>query len=359
LLRKIFPDATYITFDDPFQVVQAEGSPKEFMAQFSGQVILDEIQYVPSLFRQIKQVIDEDRSNGRFLLIGSQSFHLGQMGSESLAGRLALLELCPLGASELTNAGINKSIDSMIFKGGFPEIWGRDVDPAEWYPAFIATYLQRDIRTLSQVADLSAFSRFLRALSLRSTSLLNYADLSRDVGISPNTAKNWVSLLSSSGVVSLVEGWSSNPTSRLVKSTKLYLNDTGLLCALLGFRSVETMASSTLFGSVWETWCLCQIRTWLSNRGRLHGNLFYWRTKDGKEVDFIFEEDQKIYAFECKSKELPDANDIRGLRLLKFSMPRTVIHSTILCRTPMYIPLMKDLDVALDNGCHLDRIFKE
>ncbi len=157
----------------------------------------------------------------------------------------------------------------------------------------------------------------------------------------------------------MVEGWSSNPTLRLVKSSKLYFNDTGLLCALLGFRSVEALLSSTLFGSVWETWCLCQIRTWLSNRGRLHGNLFYWRTKDGKEVDFIFEEDQKIYALECKSKELPDTNDIKSLRLLKLSMPQREVHSTILCKTPTFVSLVKDLDVALDNACHLDRAFGE
>lgn len=359
LLRRIFPDAQYITFDDPFQVIQAEGSPREFMAQFTGQVILDEIQYVPTLFRHLKLVIDENRTNGRFLLTGSQSFQLGQMGSESLAGRLAIMELSPLGASELEKAGITDALEVMLFRGGFPELWNSDIDPTDWYPAYISTYLQRDLRSLSQVADLTAFSRFLRALALRSASLLNYADLSRDVGISPNTAKHWVSLLASSGVATLVEGWSANPTSRLVKSAKLYFNDTGLLCALLGFRTSKAMLDSTLFAAVWETWCLAQIRTWLLNRGRLHENLFYWRTKDGKEVDFVFEEDQKLYALECKSKELPDAGDTRGLKLLIESVPDTKVISTILCRTALFIPNMKNLNVALDNGSHLDRIFGE
>lgn len=359
LLRRIFPDAQYITFDDPFQVIQAEGSPREFISRFSGQVILDEIQYVPSLFRYLKLVIDENRMNGRFLLTGSQSFKLGQMGSESLAGRLAIIELSPLGASELHNSGIAEDLEKMIYRGGFPELWISDTDPTDWYPAYISTYLQRDLRALSQVADLTAFSRFLRALALRSASLLNYADLSRDVGISPNTAKHWVSLMASSGLATLVEGWSANPTSRLVKSPKFYFNDTGLLCALLGFRSSRSMMDSSLFGVVWETWCLAQIRTWLLNRGRLHENLFYWRTKDGKEVDFVFEENQKIYALECKSKELPDMDDVRGIKLLRQSVHEIEVLAAILCRTPMFIPNILNVNVALDNGSHLEHFFGE
>jgi len=357
LLRRSFPDAQYITFDDPFQVLRAEGSPKDFVSQLSGQVILDEIQYVPSLFRYLKMAIDEHRVNGRFLLTGSQGFHLGQMGSESLAGRLGIMELPPLGASELRRAHTEASMEEMLFRGGFPEIWSGGAAPTDWYPAYISTYLQRDLRALSQVADLTAFSRFLRALALRAASLLNYADLARDVGISPNTAKHWTSLLVSSGVASPLEGWSANPTSRLVKAPKLYFNDSGLLCALLGFRSARAMLESSLFGAVWETWCFAQIRTWLLNRGRLQGNLYYWRTKDGKEVDFIFEEDRKIHAMEGKAKEIPDAADAQGLALLRRSFKDQEVAAAILCRSPQFVPDAPGLNASLDDCSHLDRIF--
>jgi len=355
LLKRVFPQYTYVTFDDPFQVLKAEGSPREFIQEISSPVILDEIQYVPFLFRYIKMEIDRNRENGKFLLTGSQSFQLGNLGSESLAGRMSILELSTLGASELLTHDPTTTLESLMFKGGFPEIWSNTVDPVDWYPSYISTYLQRDIRSLVQVADLNTYSRFLRATALRTGSLLNYADLARDVGISPNTVKRWISLLVTSGILNLVEGWYSNPSSRLIKAPKAYFNDTGLFCALLGFKSVQMMLDSPLLGSVWETFCHGQLRTWLANRGRWHNNLFYWRTKDGKEVDFLVLDGTDLYAFECKSVELPSEGDTRSLDIL--SKTHKIKKRVILCRTPDYLEHVNGLEVTLDNGCHLDRIF--
>lgn len=357
LLRRTFPQAQYITFDDPLNVILATGSPKEFLSSLSGTVILDEVQYVPDLFRFLKLFIDEDRRPGRFLLTGSQNFPLGQLGSESLAGRLALAELGPLGASEVLSGGPQATLDELVFRGGYPEMWAGSAVPHEWYPAYVSTYLQRDLRTVTQVADLGTFSRFLRALALRSGSLLNYADLARDVGAAPNTIKHWVSLLASSGLVAVVEGWSTNPSSRLVKAPKVYFTDTGLLCSLLGLRSVRSMRESPLFGALWETWALAQIRTWLANRGRLRNNLYYWRTKEGKEVDFLVEEDGRLVALECKAKELPQPGDWAGLHLLRRSLGDTPLKAVILCRTSFFVSRLPGSEVALDNGCHLERVF--
>jgi hypothetical protein len=352
----MFPHARYISFDDPLQALSAEGEPYDFIRGLGRHVILDEIQYVPSLFRHLKMAIDENRENGRFLLTGSQSFHLHELGSESLAGRVAIVELPPLGASEARAGAPTEPLESHMLRGGFPELWKGGVEASEWYPAYISTYLQRDLRSLSQVADLSAYQRFLRALALRSASLVNYADLARDVGIAPNTAKHWLSILVSSGLASLVEGWSPNPMSRIVKSPKVYLNDSGLLCALLGIRSVEALRNSPLIGAIWETWCFCQLRIWLLNRGRMHGAMFYWRTKEGKEVDFIIEEHQRIYAFECKSKELPTSADTRSLQALRAALPEKDIRLSLLCRCPFYVPSMPGTGVSLDNGFNLERI---
>lgn len=357
LLKRLFPEFAYVTFDDPFQVLKAEGSPRQFLAEIGTPVILDEIQYVPELFRFIKMEIDANRRNGQYLLTGSQNFHLGSMGSESLAGRMAILELATLGGSEIRAAFPDAQLDDMVYTGGYPELWSASANSPEWHSAYISTYLQRDIRALSQVADLGAFSRFLRATALRTGSLINYADLARDTGISPNTAKNWVSLLVASGVLSLIEGWYANASSRLVKSPKAYFNDSGLLCSLLGIRSKKAMLDSPLFGAIWETWCCTQLRDWLLNRGRGTENLHYWRTKEGKEVDFLVAGDSAFYAFECKIRELPAEADARNLALFAQYRGTTPVRKTILCRTPGFIERIPALDASIDNACNLDRIF--
>jgi predicted AAA+ superfamily ATPase len=187
--------------------------------------------------------------------------------------------------------------------------------------------------------------------------LLNYADLARDTGVSPNTVKNWVSLLVTSGVLSLVEGWYANASSRLVKSPKAYFNDSGLLCSLLGIRSREAMLNSPLFGAIWETWCFAQLRGWLLNRGPFDGNVHYWRTKEGKEVDFLIADDSAFYAFECKTREIPTESDARNLDLFARSRHGALVRRTVLCRTPDFIERIPALDALIDNACNLDRIF--
>lgn len=270
---------------------------------------------------------------------------------------MAILDLATLNGSEIRAVFPDAELDDMVFKGGYPELWSASADPASWHSAYISTFLQRDIRSLSQVADLGVFSRFLRATALRTGSLLNYADLARDTGVSPNTVKNWVSLVVTSGVLSLVEGWYANETSRLVKSPKAYFNDSGLLCSLLGIRSKAAMLNSPLFGAIWETWCYAQLRAWLLNRGGFTGNVYYWRTKQGKEVDFLIDKDSVFYAFECKTRELPSESDVHNLDLFARSQKQTLVHRTILCRTPGFIERLPDLNVSIDNACNLDRIF--
>lgn len=356
LLQHNYPQARYVTFDDPFEVLKAQAGPLDYLTQFQGQVILDEIQYVPELFRALKIVIDRDRRNGRFLLTGSQVFELSQWGTESLAGRLGILELGPLSGQEIEQAAGPQALKSHLARGGYPEIWGRQADPSLWFPAYVSTYLSRDLRQLSQVADLSAFSRFLRALAFRTGSLLNYADLARDVGAAPNTIKHWVSLLVTSGLGSLVEGYSTNPTLRLVKSPKFYFCDSGLLLHLMGFSQLDEAEQTGHLGPLWETWCHTQLRLWLTQQGEGHRPLHYWRTKEGKEVDFLVDY-QGLTAVECKARALPEAKDAAGLKALRGFFKDQPLRCGLLTLAPGFLPRLPEGPYFVDNGLHWDHVF--
>src|SRR5438094_6459770 len=204
------------------------------------------MQYAPRLFRHLKVVVDASRDrNGQFLLTGSQKFTLMKSVSESLAGRADIVELETLSLAEIQAALPKTTPEEAIGRGGFPELHANpDIDQVAFYNSYLATYLERDVRSLANVGSLRDFERFLRACALRSANLLNKADLARDVGISPSTAGLWLSSLEASGQIVLLEPWFSNKTKTLVKSPKLYIADTGLLCALLNIRSEQALLQS-------------------------------------------------------------------------------------------------------------------
>ena len=223
----------------------------------------------PGLFRHLKVAVDAHRArNGQFLLTGSQKFTLMKNVSESLAGRADIVELETFSFAEIRGALPNTNVETAIVRGGFPELYANpDIDSVAFYNSYLATYLERDVRALANVGSLRDFERFLRACALRSANLLNKADLARDVGIAPSTANQWLSILEASGQVVLLEPWFSNRTKSIVKSPKLYLADTGLLCALLNIRSEEALGQSPAAGAIWETFVFAQLR----DRERLAG----------------------------------------------------------------------------------------
>ena len=238
-LLHLFPDYEFISLDLPTEAEQAEKEPIRFLQRHPPPVIIDEVQYAPGLFRHLKAVVDAHRgSNGQFLLTGSQKFTLMKNVSESLAGRADIVELETLSFREIEQALPGTRVEAAILRGGFPELYANlDIDQAAFYNSYLVTYLERDVRSLANVGNLRDFERFLRACAIRSANLLNKADLARDVGIAPSTANLWLSTLEASGQVFLLEPWFSNKTKSLVKSPKLYIADTGLLCALLNIRS--------------------------------------------------------------------------------------------------------------------------
>jgi predicted AAA+ superfamily ATPase len=332
LLRHLYPKASYLSLDLPAHAEAAQTAPEALLAQYPEPVIIDEIQYAPSLLRHLKVRIDQDRSPGRYLLTGSQLFPLMQGVSESLAGRCAVLNLHTLSRAELLLAGRTIEEPAYIYHGGYPELYvGAESDL--WFPAYVATYLERDVRNVLRVADLQEFNRFLRACALRTAQVLNYSDLARDTGIAPNTARKWLGLLQTSAVVALVEPYFGNRTKRLIKAPKLFFLDTGLAAFLSGFRSERDLTASPLFGAFWESYVFGQVVRWLAAHGDITP-ICYWRTASGQEVDLVLERaGGSLIAIECKWKEQPGPADAAGLRALEAVEKARIKQKMIVCRT--------------------------
>jgi predicted AAA+ superfamily ATPase len=354
LVRRLFPDYRYVSLDLPSEALQAEQDPAGFMSRYPAPLIVDEVQYAPGLFRHLKRVIDDDRDTpGQFILTGSQPFQLMQGVSESLAGRAALLQLSGLSYAEILSSFPELSVEEAMVRGGYPELYAKpELDPDGFYQSYVATYLERDLRSQLQVGNLSDFERFLRAGALRTAQLINKAELARDVGISPSTAGQWSSVLERSGVWFLLEPWFSNRTKSLVKSPKLHFQDSGLCAFLMGIRSVDDLAGSPLAGTLWETMVFTEIQRLLSvGIGSWQFN--FWRDRT-KEADFLLHRAGTFMAADAKWAEHPS----RSGRLK--SIIKELSHcpqAALICRTPNRYPMsdtiqalpLADLPLFLDQ----------
>lgn len=336
---RLFPKHSFVSLDLPTEAEQAEKEPSSFLRRYPPPVIIDEVQYAPRLFRHLKVEVDHARSrNGQFLLTGSQKFSLMKNVSESLAGRADIVELETLSFNEILGALPKTPVEAAIVRGGFPELYANpDIELTAFYNSYLATYLERDVRLLTNVGSLRDFERFVRACALRSANLLNKADLARDVGISPSTANHWLSMLEASGQIVLLEPWFSNRTKSIVKSPKLYFADTGLLCALLNIRSEEDLLKSPAVGAVWETFVFAQLRDRERRKGR-SGSLFFWRDRT-REVDFVVDVGGRLELLEAKWTELPDSGDTANLEFVRNVVGKTkVISGAVVGRPPNSFP---------------------
>lgn len=343
-LRRLFPGHAFVSLDLPTEAEQAEKEPQAFLRRHTAPVILDEAQYAPALFRHLKVAVDAERSrNGRFLLTGSQKFSLMKGVAESLAGRVDIIELETLSLAEIRGALPRTDVETAIVRGGFPELHANpEIDAVAFYNSYLATYLERDVRALANVGSLRDFERFLRACALRSANLLNKADLARDVGIAPSTANQWLSVLQASGQVVLLEPWFSNRTKSIVKSPKLYLADTGVLCALLNIASADALRQSPAAGAIWETFVFAQLRHRERRAGRA-GSLFFWRDRS-REVDFVADAGGRLELFEAKWTELPAATDSVNLEFVRKVIGTSrIAGAAVVCRAPNSFPLATGL----------------
>jgi predicted AAA+ superfamily ATPase len=333
--RRLFPDHAFVSLDLPTEAEQAEKEPNSFLRRHSPPVIIDEVQYAPGLFRHLKTAVDSNRDrNGQFLLTGSQKFTLMKSVSESLAGRADIAELETLSLAEILAVLPQTTLELAIVRGGFPELHANpEIDLIAFYDSYLATYLERDVRSLSNIGSLRDFERFLRACALRSANLLNKADLARDVGIAPSTVGHWLSALEASGQVVLLEPWFSNRTKSIVKSPKLYLADTGLLCALLNIRSEESLRHAPGIGAIWETFVFAQLRARERGAGRT-GSLFFWRDRT-REVDFVVDIGGRLELYEAKWTEVPVDSDAVNLEFVRNVLGKArTAGGAVVCRTP-------------------------
>jgi len=297
LVRATFPDLPYISLEEPDIRQIALTDPRGFLSNYPNGVILDEIQNTPELFSYIQRIVDENRQI-QFILTGSSNFLLMEKISQTLAGRTAVLHLLPFSLQELEP--LADSYENLIFKGQYPRIYDRAIPPTDFYPSYIQTYVDRDVRMIKNIGDINAFIQFTQLCAGRIGQPLNNASLANDAGISPNTAKSWLSILESSYILYRLQPYHRNFNKRLIKSPKLYFYDTGVACSLLGIREQEQVNLHYMKGSLFENLILNEFIKRSFNRGE-NRQPYYWQDNHGKEIDCLLEKGERVTAVEIKS----------------------------------------------------------
>ena len=301
LARAVFADKAYVSLENPDEREFAERDPRAFLNRFSSGAVLDEVQRCPQLLSWLQGLVDERGRMGDFILTGSAQFDLIVGITQSLAGRVGRVELLPFAAGELAAVGkLPAVLEDLLLWGGYPPLYDRDVLPGDWFPNYVATYLERDVRHLVAVRDLSLFQRFVRMCAARSGQLLNLAALGADCGISAVTARQWLSVLEASYLVARLRPYHRNFGKRLVKSPKLYFLDVGLMAWLLGIRDAASIQAHAARGALFETYVVSELIKRRFNAGQ-GADLFFWRDNAGHEVDLMFDTPQGMQAVEIKS----------------------------------------------------------
>mgnify|MGYP001566199742 CR=1 FL=1 len=340
LLKSIFGAThTYLSLENPDVRLRAKEDPIGLLKQYKDPVIFDEIQYVPELFSYIKDSIDANRTPARFVLTGSQNFLLMEKVAESLAGRAAVLTLLPLSLREISGLGDDtlsisgllenfrnskqvelnslQDLAKVILRGSYPEpVANPSVDRQLWYGSYVNTYLERDVRNLERIGELSDFERFVKSCAIRTGQVLNLSDVAKDVGISLTTAKRWLSLLETGYQVFLLYPYYKNLGKRLVKSPKIYFCDTGVASYLMGLNDESALINNSHFGNLFETLIVTDFLKRYMNFGR-SPSLYYLRTRDKLEIDLVLEESQKLALFEMKSGSTITPSHVFSLKKIK------------------------------------------
>jgi predicted AAA+ superfamily ATPase len=313
LVRSTFPKKTYISLEDPDQLEYALADPRSFLARFPEGAILDEVQRAPTLFSYLQTQVDREKRMGSFILTGSQQFGLLSKITQTLAGRVGLVHLLPFSLGELQKSQKEAAtLEDQLWQGFYPPLYDRDLSPTHWYGNYVATYVERDVRQILSIKELSTFQRFLRMCAARTGQLLNLSSLGNDCGITHNTAKAWLSVLEASYIVFLVYPHFKNFGKRLVKTPKLYFYDTGLASWLLNIQDSAHLAIYPQRGPLFESFIVSELFKGRFNRG-LRGNLFFWRDNLGNEIDVIIEDGELLTPLECKSGQTITTDYFKGL----------------------------------------------
>lgn len=330
LLKHTFPKASYITLDDPLSAKLAQENPMSFLKRFNNQdqVIIDEVQYAPNLFRSLKILVDENRTKyGKWILTGSQHFLLMKDLGESLAGRISILELGSLSAIELNASLSIENKEELLWKGGYPEIWAEDLPAEMFFSDYIKSYLERDLKDFMNIYKLQNFRSFLSLLSTRAAQLLNFRELSKKAGVSESTVKSWITALEATGIIALLPPYFENLGKRIIKSPKLFFRDNGLLAHFLSINDYSLMEKSAHLGHLWENFVFTEFIKGGLKEGR---DLFFFRDSNGVEIDFILHKGNTIHMVEAKYSELPDPKKQNFRKLAHLFKQET--NSVLACR---------------------------
>ena len=362
MLQTLMDDRrNYVSLDSRINRDMAVNEPELFLQRHPPPVLIDEFQYAKELLPYIKSYVDRHKNNGDYWLTGSQAFHMMKHVSESLAGRAAVIPMQGLSISEilglpggafigdcsrwLDGAKIRepqnlKEVYKKIFTGSMPLAYSGDFDRDLFYSAYVDTYLARDVRDLTQVGDEMAFGRFMTACAARTAGLVNYADLARDAGISPPTAKQWMSILRTSGVVVLLEPYFNNALKRIVKSPKMYFMDTGLCAYLARWDSAETLEASAMTGQYFETYAVSEVIKSYHNIGK-RPPVYYYRDTDQKEIDLVLEANNTLYPFEIKKSAMPGKNAVKHFEILS-KTKKDIGTGGVICMADSVYPIDKN-----------------
>lgn len=314
LSRAAFPGKPYVSLEDPDTREFALTDPRRFLAQYPDGAILDEAQRSPELFSYLQTRSDQAGRMGLYILTGSQQFGLLSGITQSLAGRVGMVQLLPFSSDELQEAGqLPENLDEFLYKGSYPPLYDRQLSPSQWYAGYTTTYLERDVRQFINIRDLSSFQRFIRLCAGRTGQLLNLSSMANDCGITHNTAKSWISILEASYILFLLLPHHRNFNKRLVKTPKLYFYDTGLAAWLLGIQNSDQLSIHPLRGALFETWAIGELLKGRYNRS-LPSNLFFWRDNTGNEVDVIVDKGLTLIPIEIKSGRTINPDFFTGLK---------------------------------------------
>jgi predicted AAA+ superfamily ATPase len=317
LAKHVFPNKTYVSLENPEELEFAQKDPKRFLARFKEGAILDEVQRCPSLLSWIQGLVDERSRMGDFVLTGSSQFELVAGITQSLAGRVGRVELLPLSIQELAQAHqLPSQLNTCLLQGGYPSIYDRQVSPQDWFSNYIATYIERDVRQLIAVRDLTQFQRFVKMCAARSGQILNLAALGADCGLSASTAREWLSVLEASYLVTRIQPYYQNFGKRLVKTPKLYFLDVGLMAWLIGIRDTVTLDTHVSRGALFETFVVSELIKRQYNQGQ-NVDLYFWRDSAGNEIDLLLDTPQGLQAIEIKSGSTFASDWIKGFKVWK------------------------------------------
>lgn len=301
LAKMVFPAKPYISLENPDVKRLAEDDPRRFLDRFPDGAILDEVQRAPHLFSYLQQILDESKKKGKFILTGSSQFLLQENISQTLAGRIAYIELLPYSLQELQSASKKKmTLENVLFTGAYPAIHTRKMKPQDWFPNYIRTYIERDVRLLKNISNLSLFTKFIRLCAARTGQLLNMNNLSIETGVDNKTIQAWLSVLESSYIIHFLRPYHKNFNKRLVKMPKLYFYDTGLACALMEISNAKTLVLHPVRGAMFENFVINELLKRRFNNGR-RSNLYFWKDNKGKEIDIVIDNGLKADAVEIKA----------------------------------------------------------